>query len=467
MNATVYSLNNKPSIGLLNKYSHALLLKSLLNAQHYDEMFHALWLQLDDESDAASSERENIICYKESLASNQFDAIIEVVSCLPLTATDYLKCNYLFANALLALSIAYAELYSENPGERSSIVSYAGEAFLAHHLDGNFSDVPKKKLMALSSFFEKIVVGKNKLISKNEQLILCSLALMADKLELYKKFRFHKSLALKSIDASKISKEFDDEIAPVTGESPSGFMAAALKLYEGNTVPYRNYFKRKPRYYDPQYAEIINEKTVAIVGPVDTLQDNGEEIDQFDVVIRFNYKGLDGFNTARFGSRADVSYYITADVKQILKYTHNSTSIETLKYSLHSGGAYNYVKERREFKGRCARRLPVQKPQFNPFYHGSANAIQKTLLDILRYNPSRIKIFNANLWVDNNRVNKNYREKPNFSTAGFVYHDPVSNFCFTKGLFLASLIEADDELGKVLSLSPTEYVDKLIEAHNV
>ncbi|WP_110641198.1 hypothetical protein [Salinicola sp. CPA57] len=459
------SLERGLSADSLNKYSDVFLLKSLLNAHCYEGFFHFLQMRLIGESEAILSHKENIISYRELFSDNQFASIIELIASLPLSATDYLKCNYLFFNSLLALSIAYAELHSTDAEEKSNIISSAGDIFLVHNLDGGFATVPKEILKELALSFERMVVLRNKVISKNEQLVLSSLALMAGDLPLFKKFRFYNQLAIGAIDSIKISKELGEEIASVSGDAPSGFLAAALKLYDGTTDSYRHYFKRKPRYFDTEYEKILNGKSVAIVGPVDTFKENGKEIDSFDVVIRFNYKGLDGFDTARFGSRTDVSYYITADVKQIMKERRNARAIETLKYSLHSGGAYNYVKDMPEFQGRCARRLPVQKIQFNPFYHGSANAIQKTLLDILRYNPSKVKIFNANLWVDNNRVNVNYREKPNFSTAGFVYHDPVSNFCFTRGLYVASVIEADNELSGVLNLSPYEYVDKLIEAY--
>ena len=57
---------------------------------------------------------------------------------------------------------------------------------------------------------------------------------------------------------------------------------------------------------DEKFSTYIKNKTIAIVGPVDSKLNLGEEIDQHDVVIRFNYNGLDTSLYQGMGSKTNI-----------------------------------------------------------------------------------------------------------------------------------------------------------------
>lgn len=85
-------------------------------------------------------------------------------------------------------------------------------------------------------------------------------------------------------------------------------------------------------------------------------------------------------------------------------------------------------------------------------------------MDLLRFHPKSIKIFNTNLWLDVEESNY-YIHKQKFSPENIIMHDILSNFIFTKKMHELKLIAADKVLSKILSLSPEEYLTKIINKH--
>ena len=64
----------------------------------------------------------------------------------------------------------------------------------------------------------------------------------------------------------------------------------------------------KERYIEKIFSDLINGKRVAIVGPAQNDLNNGKEIDSFDIIVRFNYKG-ENIDAKNYGSRTDISYF--------------------------------------------------------------------------------------------------------------------------------------------------------------
>lgn len=100
----------------------------------------------------------------------------------------------------------------------------------------------------------------------------------------------------------------------------------------------------------------------------------------------------------------------------------------------------------------------------NPSFRTQLNGVQRLLVDILRFNTGKIKVFNTNLFIEN-KINPNYRI--NFNSDTFCWHDIISNFNFTKILWKNGLFEADEVLAKVLSMTEEEYAMAMAERYEV
>ena len=211
-----------------------------------------------------------------------------------------------------------------------------------------------------------------------------------------------------------------------------------------------------------EFARYLHGKKVAIVGPVDTGLQNGEEIDSFDVVIRMNYRGLSAFAPSVFGTRTDVSYYVRG------MFTRDGSSIREawadLKFAVHAASLAS------EFDG-----APVKtwhshtvSSRDTPFFAGIPNAFQRCILDLMHYDCHSIKLFNGNLWLDRTPTNPAYH-KGSFADFNlpfvFVNHDIVSNFLFLKRVLQSGMIQTDEVLSSILAMSVDEYVSEMHRVH--
>lgn len=319
-------------------------------------------------------------------------------------------------------------------------------------------------------------------------LTLANFLLMEARFANYLKCR---SYAL-TADAQETSKEFDLDSLPVealrnyvriiaeTNDKPAfevlmesypvieqkiGFKDAAIVRaaapYFSDRENYIRHFAAQEDPADIPLRDLITGKSIAIVGPVDTGSRNGAEIDSFDLVLRFNYKGMAGYDSAAFGSRADFSYYVDAALRngsfELLARAMND--LQLIMYDTRkTAGIFPELFAMVQKPMRI--RYPIGYNHTNPFFKGTPNAVQRALFDILRFETGPIKIFNTNLWISN-KVHPAYRNNQSYRVTNLVRHDPLSNFIFTKRLLETGLIQADQGLAGVLALSEAAYIDAL------
>lgn len=68
---------------------------------------------------------------------------------------------------------------------------------------------------------------------------------------------------------------------------------------------------------EQEFAKLVNGKNIAIVGPVDVGLMSGAEIDSYDLIIRFNHTSKSIYDSKKFGSKTDISYYTDTAFKKI------------------------------------------------------------------------------------------------------------------------------------------------------
>jgi tetratricopeptide (TPR) repeat protein len=235
-------------------------------------------------------------------------------------------------------------------------------------------------------------------------------------------------------------------------------------LQEGDIEGFRNYWPYPARLADLHFQEYIRGKSVAIVSPAPTGMLDGEEIDSFDVVIRFNYRGEGSIGDAReYGSKTNISLYNAHTIRYFV--AHNQLDIlSNLDFSLirrprHDVDALGWDKKR----------IRLIYETDNIFYK-SLNGAPAVLFDVLLQGADKVKLFKTNFYLTSQHHSEKYRGRDESSFAEFplrkiqpvvANHDLVSQVGFTRSLWKAGLIDVDDQCGELLDYSNESYLGKL------
>lgn len=229
-----------------------------------------------------------------------------------------------------------------------------------------------------------------------------------------------------------------------------------LNLFEENS---KAVFKRNKN-LDKTYYNLINGKSVAIVGPAPSDEMLGKEIDKFDIVIRLNYRGDDFMpEHNEFGSRIDVSYYNTENAKNLAK-MNQIDFLKKLKFIVFKGNNELYSR----FKNNKVKKL-IMRDEF--VFLGSLNMIPLTIIDILAYNPKRVKVFKTNFFLSKNLYAKGYQLEKNmiFSLSkrwrSFAMHNVVSQIKVVKNLYHNGRVKLDKSCQDVLDLPEKKYIKEI------
>jgi len=211
------------------------------------------------------------------------------------------------------------------------------------------------------------------------------------------------------------------------------------------------------------FSAFIRGKTVAIVGPVDVGLQSGDEIDGFDIVIRFNPRPIVKFPKASFGSRTDVGYFSTVHLMSVGCVSENLTDINELRWAV----VEELNKAGLQWLSKAS--IPVREHLRgwlfeSPFLFGGPNAVQRVIMDILRFDPARIKIFNFNLYLTSN-FSSGYADTAMNVFPVMAVHDPISNLIFTKKCVARWGVETDAVAEEILNMTPDEYMDAIVKQY--
>lgn len=223
---------------------------------------------------------------------------------------------------------------------------------------------------------------------------------------------------------------------------------------------------------DSSFSEYIKGRSIAVVGPAPSGSNVGAEIDSFDVVIRFNYRGRQFLPDPReFGSRVDVSNYAFGLVKYIST-LRNLAFFDDLRFAVFKGLTHDFQKHLlKAGRGRILNKNYL-------LFNGFPMALQHALFDLLHFAPPRLKLFHVNFFLTRTRYHTGYsiagghRGTPEdvVSSAfmrwySFSLHGIVNQLNFTRNLWKAGLVEADSGCEDVLRLTPAEYLSKMEELY--
>ena len=203
-----------------------------------------------------------------------------------------------------------------------------------------------------------------------------------------------------------------------------------------------------------RFAELIDGHSVAVVGPAQSEESTGAEIDNFDVVARINYSGRSQLPTVRVaGARTDISYYNGAVGDQVLTERPNFTR------DLH----FTVFKAARGVLpgGRSRHAIPV----VPLFFAGTPHMSSVVLFDLLQFCPRTVKVFNVNFFLARKLHHERYPISGARDTSrwlrDFAYHDLCDQVNLVRTFAESGKVEFDDQGERVLGLSNAEYLHQM------
>ena len=223
---------------------------------------------------------------------------------------------------------------------------------------------------------------------------------------------------------------------------------------------------------DIEFARYIHNKNVAIIGPADVGTEDGEEIDSYDVVVRFNHKKpINMYDAAFKGSRCDVVYFNGAQTNSFLISNPDGFPIDEVRYFV-TKSEKKLRKAEKFFDDKFVNDEIIcraSKKIDDVFINGTLNAVPQTLVDILRFRPASVKIFHVDFMLTVNRTKGYYPEswkresemKESFLRSISILHDPLTQYKFMNILYEKKMYVPDSKLFSVLKLGEVEFMREL------
>jgi hypothetical protein len=210
---------------------------------------------------------------------------------------------------------------------------------------------------------------------------------------------------------------------------------------------------------DGSFRDLIQGRTVAVVGPAPPSEDLRAEIDAFDFVVRTNYQGkLD----PRAGSRTDISYY---NGNRLISHRDEIIAIApSLRWLVSARGSDQAL--RRMLPTHPGIRSAESAPAI--FFHANPLAIPAILIDLVRFVPARIKLFGSDFFSSKTSHTQGYHRRPIEAEAlshSLRIHDPFSSFRLVQQLVRTGLCTVDALAEGVLRLDGEQYAARLQELY--
>lgn len=216
---------------------------------------------------------------------------------------------------------------------------------------------------------------------------------------------------------------------------------------------------------DPKFYELINNKSIAVVGPLNLGESYGDEIESADLIIRLNqsYETQAGIKPDKEGKRTDIVYYANLYAKK-----YQSTSFKEVPTDINIKCIV--FRTPIEYNGPLYKRTHLKSDSME--YNGSFTLGQALLFDILPFRPKSVKIYGADFYTSYNKYSASYssysKDIPFTQIfVAHVLHDLFTQFVFAKLFFDKKMIAGDNIYSAVLSLSIYEYLSKMEEIYPV
>lgn len=234
----------------------------------------------------------------------------------------------------------------------------------------------------------------------------------------------------------------------------------------------QNFYPLNPNLYD-----LINEKSVALIGPGVPSGEYGYEIDSADVVVRVKFAGSNYLPPANMhGSRCDVASF------------NNLSSFSLLSDGGVEVGILKGLKAVLSCKRSTLKSIQGVPVVFidglrSAYPSGGLTAGITTLVNLVMLNPSRLKVYGFDFYTETRVYNSSlttfYQNDswmigwPPFGgddlnsfanrVKGHFWEDQICNFALAQNLYNSGTFEIDDHGSGILALSREEYSKRIEE----
>ena len=215
-------------------------------------------------------------------------------------------------------------------------------------------------------------------------------------------------------------------------------------------------------YENKEFFKILNNKNIAIVGPAKTNSNDAYEIDNFDIIVRLNYRNVTGnIDKVNKGLKTDISYYNGVFSKYIIENNKCKIPKDLLAACIKD----NNSKRTQKIEKSNPKKIIKKIANYNTLtFYSSLNLLHLALLDLLENNVKSIKIFHSDLFLTKDR-NRNFfpktvKKKP-LPNIVFLDHDPMSQHEILQKLYKNKKITGDKKFDEVMKLDTFEYLKQL------
>lgn len=258
--------------------------------------------------------------------------------------------------------------------------------------------------------------------------------------------KFKESLIFRTLSVNKPRSILCLEPPKVNRQKNTGAIFSKIFFSPSNYALSNLFLKNK----EITFFKYIHNMSIAVVGPAYSSSLSGNEIDNFDLVVRLNETKITESNKHIIGSRTDIMYLGSYSLNRAIKIVEYYKDLKWIvsKEHLYDSNQVNY------------RQLI-----FNPsFILGYPQMLSYLLYDLLIFNPKIIKLFNFDLYLNNNKyLEPNYPN--NTSIESFSEHNMISQFIYVKEIYLNGLISVDENMDYLLRLSTEDYLNRF--EHNL
>ena len=212
---------------------------------------------------------------------------------------------------------------------------------------------------------------------------------------------------------------------------------------------------------------MINNKKVAIVGPIEADHKSANEIDSFDVVVRLNYsfsgKDLDPHGK---GLKIDLSYFNGEQIDYIININKCKLPDELKAVCIKDNSSNRTEKIKRINFDKIVKKIK----NYNDLnFYNTFHLLPIALLDILENDPKIVKIFHSDLFLTTKRTlnyypksfNRDHSKVFKMFRESIFDHDPSCHHEFLRNLFIKGKIIGDEKFNHVMHLETSEYLKKL------
>ena len=212
---------------------------------------------------------------------------------------------------------------------------------------------------------------------------------------------------------------------------------------------------------DFKYKNLVKDKTIAIVGPVEDVSHDKSEIDTFDIKVGFSIM-TDQNNILRAERyhNYDVSYYSKRIAWYIMQKTNLYSIAHFLKFAVFRGRLKSSRDMLLKDTGINGRSMTEYK---SILLNGSFNLVPNALMDVLKYGPRKVKLFNLDLFSSNKYIMSYHPAGVTTDSIAklAIGHDLITQFNLLYNCWNNNLFEADEVLDNILSNGVDHYVHVL------